>query len=95
MRVFDNSVAGLLSLNGMSKASSLTVIDERHLRGVLAPPSVITKGLLEDIVDFITLSAPDVAHAIEARVAEADRKNAWVSASAIERRLKTRGRSPK
>lgn len=79
-------MAGRLSLSGMSKASPLTVIDERHLRGVLAPPSVITKGPLEDIVDFITLSTPDVAHAIEARVAEADRKRSWRSTEVARRK---------
>ena len=74
----------------MSKALSLTIIDERNLRGVLGPPGIITKELLEDLIDFIELSAPAVVKDLEARMAEADRKNSWLSAEEVERRLKKR-----
>jgi len=74
----------------MTKGSALTIIDGRTFRGVLGPSQLISKALLEDLVDFIELSAPRTVKVLEERVAEADRKGAWLPAAEVERRLKTR-----
>lgn len=94
-RAFDKSAAGLLSLGVMATSSGVTVIDEKALRGVLAPPTVISKALLEDLVDFIELSSPRVVKALEARKADADRKRSWLTAEDVQRRVNTRRRLPK
>jgi hypothetical protein len=75
--------------------SGLTVIDQKSLRGVLAPPTVISKALLEDLVDFIELSTPHVVKALEARAVAADRKRSWLTAEDVQRRVKTRRRLPR
>ncbi len=75
----------------MAKAT-LTVIDNQQLRGVIAPAAVLTRKLLEDIVDFIEWSTPRAVKETEQRVREADRKKSWLSAHAVERRLKVRAR---
>ena len=75
--------------------SVVTVIDEKYLRGVLAPPTVISKALLEDLVDFIELSTPHVVKALEARSVEADRRRSWLTAEDVQRRVKTRRRPPR
>jgi len=61
-----------------SNKSSLTIIDEKNLRGVLAPPKVLTKELLEDIIDLIEWSTPKAIRETERRVRESDRENSWI-----------------
>jgi len=70
--------------------SSLTIIDNKNLRGVLAPAEVISKELLEDIIDFIELSSPGSVRETEERVEEADRDNSWILAEEVEKRVKAR-----
>ena len=77
----------------MMKIAAVTVINEPGLRGVLAPPSIISEDLLEDLVDFITLSSRHMIRSLEARVADADRRNAWRSAADVTQRSKTRHKS--
>ena len=88
---FDSPAARLLCLKGeMTKGSVLTIVDAGAFRGVLGPSRLISKALLEDLVDFIELSAPRTVKVLEERVAEADRKGSWLPATEVERRLKTR-----
>jgi len=75
--------------------SSITIIDEKNLRGVLAPPNVLSKKLLEDIIDFIELSSPESIRETEERITEADHGNSWILAKEVERRLKRRIRASK
>jgi hypothetical protein len=42
----------------MDKSSSLTIVNNENLRGVLAPAKFISKELLEDILDLIMYSRP-------------------------------------
>lgn len=70
--------------------SSLTIIDNKNLRGVLAPAEVISKELLEDIIDFIELSSSESIRETEERIKEADRNNSWISAEEVEKRVKAR-----
>jgi hypothetical protein len=42
----------------MDKSFSLTIVDNENLRGVLAPSKLLTKELLEDILDLIAFSRP-------------------------------------
>jgi len=79
----------------MNKSLHLTIIDDKNLRGVLAPSKVLSRELLEDVVDFIELSSPESIRETEARVKAADRTGSWLPAKEVERRLKKRLKSSK
>ena len=79
----------------VSNKSSLTIIDDKNIRGVLAPSKLLSKELLEDIVDFLEWSTPQAIRETEERVAEADREKSWISMEEVERRLKTREKKEK
>jgi len=68
----------------------LTIINNKNLRGVIAPSKLLSKKLLEDVIDFIELSTPESIKESEDRVAEADRDNSWISAKEVEKRLEKR-----
>jgi hypothetical protein len=76
----------------MAKTFPLIIIDEKNLRGVLAPSKVISKELLEDIIDLIEWSSPEAIRETEQRVREADRKKSWIPWKEVERRLRARER---
>ena len=61
----------------MSK-TLLTIINDRQLRGVLAPAHSVSKEVLEDIIDLIEWSSPEAVQESERRIREADRKNSWI-----------------
>ena len=79
----------------VSNKSSLTIIDDKNIRGVLAPSKLLSKELLEDIVDFLEWSTPQAIRETEERVAEADREKSWISMEEVERRLKAREKKEK
>lgn len=79
----------------MAKSLPLTIVDGKNIRGVLAPSKVLSKKLLEDIVDFLEWSSPEAIRETEKRVREADRENSWIPGKEIERRLKKRMKSSK
>lgn len=72
------------------KKSLLTIIDDKNLRGVLAPAQTLSKKMLEDIIDFIELSTPQSIKEDEERIKEADASNSWVPLEEVEKRLKKR-----
>ena len=67
----------------MNGLSSVTIIDDKNLRGILAPAKVLSHELLEDIIDFIELSSPDMIKETKSRLCEADRKKSWKSLEKI------------
>ncbi len=75
--------------------SPLTIINDKNLRGVIAPSKVFSKELLEDVIDFIELSSSESIKETEERIAEADRDNSWLSAEEVEKRVKERTRASK
>ncbi len=79
----------------MAKPLPLTIIDDKNIRGVLAPSKVLSKKLLEDIVDFLEWSSPEAIKETEKRIREADRENSWILGKEVERRLKKRMKSSK
>lgn len=79
----------------MNKLSALTIIDDKNLRGVIAPSKILSKELLEDVVDFIELSSPESVRETEARVKAADRTGSWIPAKEVEKQLKKRLKSSK
>ena len=79
----------------MAKPLPLTIIDDKNIRGVLAPSKVLSKKLLEDIVDFLEWSSPEAIRETEKRIREADRENSWIPGKEVERRLKKRMKSSK
>ena len=72
--------------------TSLTIINDENLRGVLAPKRLVSKEVLEDIIDLIELSTPESIREDEERVREADRDNSWIPLEEVERRLKKRAK---
>ena len=72
----------------MSKPSSLIIINEKNLRGVIASGKVISKKLLEDVIDFIELSGPESIKETCVRVKEANRKKSWMSLEEVRRLAK-------
>jgi len=62
----------------MNGLSSLTIIDDKNLRGILAPAKVLSHELLEDIIDFIELSSSGVIKETKSRISEADHKKSWI-----------------
>ena len=67
---------------------SLTIIDDKSLRGVIGPTKVISKELLEDIIDLIEWSTPEAIKETEERVAEADRNNSWIPWNEVKKSAK-------
>ncbi|MBU4030965.1 hypothetical protein KJ756_02315 [Patescibacteria group bacterium] len=63
----------------MENSSSLIIINDKNLRGILAPPKLISKKILEDVIDFIELSSSESNKETDKRIAEADRDNSWIS----------------
>lgn len=49
------------------------------MRGVLASPKIISKKILEDVIDFIELSNPEIIKETEKLVKEANLKKSWLS----------------
>jgi len=72
----------------MAKLLPLTIIDDKNLRGVIAPSKVLTKELLEDIIDFIEWSTPESIRETEERIAEADREKSWMSLEEVRKLAK-------
>ena len=73
----------------MAKLSpSLTIINDKSLRGVLAPSKVISKELLEDIIDLIEWSTPEAIRETEERFREADRDKSWMSFDEVKKLAK-------
>lgn len=74
----------------MKISSSLTIINDKNMRGVIAPARTLSKKMLEDIIDFIELSSPAAVKETDARLKEADRGNLWIPAKEVERRFQKR-----
>ena len=62
---------------------SITLVDDNNLRGVIAPAKVLSRELLEDIVDLIEWSTPEAIRETEKRVAQADKKKSWIPLSKV------------
>ena len=72
----------------MKIPSSLTIINDKNVRGVIAPARTLSKKMLEDIIDLIELSTPSAIKETEARIREADRNNSWIPFHEVVRRAK-------
>jgi hypothetical protein len=79
----------------MSDLSSVTIISDKKLRGVLAPKDLLSKKMLEDIVDLIESSSHQEIKKSEGIIREADRDNLWISGEEAENRLKVRLKASK
>ena len=88
--LFDNLTFSLIYWSVMSNLSSVTIIDDKELRGVLAPKKLLSKRLLEDMVDLIKASSPEEIKETERLIREADSDNSWIPGKEIEKRLRTR-----
>ncbi len=66
----------------------ITLVDDNKLRGVLAPAEILSKELLQDIVDLIELSNPESVKELEKRIKEADRDNSWMSFAEVKKLIK-------
>lgn len=59
----------------MENLSNFTVINDKNLRGVLAPAKILTKELLEDILDLIEYSKPEIVSKINKNYAKIKKEN--------------------
>ena len=72
----------------MAKSLPLIIVDNKNLRGVLAPPKFISKKLLEDIIDLIEWSTSEAIKETEKRVTKADREKSWISWKEVKKSAK-------
>ena len=72
----------------MKTLSSLTIIDDKNVRGVIAPAKALPKKLLGDVIDFIELSSAAAIKETESRIREADRAHSWIPLREVVRRAK-------
>jgi hypothetical protein len=63
----------------MLNKSTVTIIDKGGIRGILAPSSAISKKSLQDMIDFLELSSPELQNATRELEFEADNAKSWVS----------------
>ena len=69
----------------MSKLPSVTIINSNSMRGVIAPADVISKKVLEDMVDFFELSSPTARQETDEQIAVADNDKSWMSMDAVRK----------
>ncbi len=71
----------------MEKLLSLTIINDKNLRGVLAPAKLLSQELLGDILDLISYSHAGVAAAIN-RDFKKTKKERLIDGEALKKSLK-------
>ena len=62
--------------------STLTVIDDKNMRGLIAPSGMLPREVLEDMIDLVELSTPAVAKKTAARL----RAKRWTPLSKVPRK---------
>jgi hypothetical protein len=58
----------------MANLSSLTIVDDNNLRGIIAPAKILSKELLEDMLDLIAYSRPKTVAEINRRFKKAEKE---------------------
>lgn len=71
----------------MNLSKTFTVVDDKNIRGVLAPAKLLSKKVLEDLIDFIEFSSPESVKKTEQLIRQADRAKSWIPADKIEKEL--------
>ena len=71
---------------GSMNKSSITIINDENMRGIIAPSSAISKRMFEDFVDFFELSTPEEVAKEDRLIKEADRNNSWIPFEATKKR---------
>lgn len=74
----------------MAQQDQITVINNKTLRGVLAPARVLSKKTLEDLVDFIELSSEKSAKDTAKRIREADKNKSWIPLEKVAKEVRKR-----
>ena len=67
---------------------NLTIINDKNVRGVLAPANAMSQSVLEDVIDFIELSYRKVARETTMLIRQADREKSWVPFSKTKTKRK-------
>lgn len=65
---------------------TLTVIDNKSMRGVVAPAADLSREVLENVLDLIELSSKKEARKTASRLRSADRAHSWVPLATIQRK---------
>ncbi|MCG2686815.1 hypothetical protein L6278_01595 [Candidatus Parcubacteria bacterium] len=68
----------------MNNKQNLTIIDNKYMRGVIAPAQTLSRNRLTDIIDLIELSSSEIQQETDELIAEADEKNSWMSLDEVE-----------
>ncbi len=72
-------------LPAMSK-SSITIINDENVRGIIAPSSSISQKMLVDLIDFIELSTAESVAKDERLIEDADGKLSWIPLKSQKKR---------
>ena len=64
--------------------SDFTIVNDGNVRGVLEPADVLSKELLEDMIDFLELSSP----ASQRKTAERLRSKKWISMEEVHQSVR-------
>ena len=71
----------------MNKSSSITIINDKNIRGIVAPSNVITQETLEDMIDFVELSSEKTLRETQARIKQANGKKLWISLAHAKKKV--------
>jgi hypothetical protein len=63
---------------------SVTVIDSKDVRGVVAPAADLSRELLTDILDLVELSTRKEARKTATRLKSADRAKSWIPLASVK-----------
>lgn len=67
---------------------TITIIDDKNIRGIVGSAKTISKELLEDMIDLIELSSDEVTQETNKRIAEADKKRSWISLGEMKKTVR-------
>lgn len=56
---------------------NLTIVNDKNMRGVLAPANAMSKSVLEDVIDFIELSDRKTMRETKILIRQADKIGSW------------------
>ena len=66
----------------------LTIINDKNVRGVLAPANAMSQSALEGVIDFIELSDRKMMKETKMLIRQADKQQSWIPFSKKKARQK-------
>jgi len=69
----------------MNKTLPFTIVNNKHIRGILAPAELFSQKMLEDIIDFVELSTKSSIAESDFLVKDGNQKDSWVELSKVKK----------